>query len=131
MVERDEGKKIDMEGGCLFVRYAKESNKIRKKGVQRKLFQPTKDGRLSVQNIDGLEYSKIVEIGECVAKKDNKRLYGWAKLAKSAFEDAKLEVCIDNDPCPGHATISGWPEERNLRLDKQQFLAAASCGHLL
>lgn len=120
-----------MEGGVLFVRYAKVSNKITKKGVHRKLFEPTKDGKLSVQNIDGLEYSKIVEIGECVAKKDSKSLYGWAKLARSAFEDANLSVCIDNSPCPGHTTISGWPEERNLRLDKQQHLAAASCGHLL
>lgn len=78
-----------------------------------------------------MECSKIVEIGECVAKKDNKRLYGWAKLARTAFEDANLDVCVDNDPCPGHTTISGWPEERNLRLEKQQYLAAASRGYLL
>lgn len=49
MAQRDAGEKLGMEGGALFVRYAKESNKITKKGVHRKLFEPTKDGKLSVK----------------------------------------------------------------------------------
>ena len=121
----------EVEGTGSFVRYAKESDKIRKKGVHHKLFEPTKSGKLSVQNVDGLEYSEIVKIGIRVAQMDNKWLYGWAKLTRDAFEDAKLQVCIDNEPWDGHTTISGWPEERNIRLDKQKSLAAASCGHLL
>lgn len=120
-----------MKVGSLFVRYSKDKDKITRNRVHRRLFSPRKDGTLSVQNVDGLELPQIKEIGERAAKQDNKSLYGWAKLTRAAFEDASLRVCIDDEPWCGHTTITGWPDERNERINKQQMLASASCGYLI
>ena len=95
------------------------------------MFEPRRDGTLSVQNIDGLCKSEVVKAGTRAADKTHKTLYGWAKIARAKVEEIELSVCIDNNPWPGHAIIRGWPKERNARLDKQKLLAAYSCGVLL
>ena len=122
---------MTIEDGDLFARFGIERDKITVKRVHRKLFEPRKDGTLSVQNIDGLDYSEIKEAGKRIAEINQKQLYGWAKITRALVENVKLVLLIDNDPCPGHATISGWPEERHLRLDKQQFLATNCCKAIL
>ncbi len=94
-------------------------------------FEPRKDGTLSVQNIDSLCKSEVVKADACVAKINKKTLYRWAKITRTKVEDIELSRCIDNHPWQGHAIISGWPRERNARLEKQKLLAAYSCGVLL
>ncbi len=120
------------KNGNLFARYALEKNKITKsKRVKPKLFEPKKDGTLSVQKIDSLNKHDIQATGNEVAKERNKSLYGWAKITRSVFEGLELMVCIDNNPRPGHTTISGWPKEREVILDIQKLLASASKGVLI
>ena len=118
-------------GGMRFARFGIERDKITKNRVHHKLFEPRKDGRLSVQSIDSLDRPQIEEIGERVARESNKTLYGWAVITRSLVDEIKLTVCIDNNPHIGHATLTGWPEERNLRLDIQKILAANCCRILL
>ena len=117
--------------GALFARYALESKRIKTDLIVKpKLFEPRKDGTLSVQKIDDLNKKDIAITGQLVAKKRNKTLYGWARITRSVIEGIELRLCIDNNP-PGHTNIIGWPSERNIRLDKQKVLALASCGILL
>ena len=122
---------ITGNSGKSFARYGIEKGKITENRVKPKLFEPRKDKTLSVQNIDDLDHPQIKSIGECVASKNDKTLYGWAKITRSLVEEIKLSLYVDNDPCPGHAIISGWPEERHLCRDKQKLLAASSCINLV
>ena len=125
---------MTVNNGNLFARFAIERNKInrRNKKVNRKLFEPNKNGTLSVQKIDNLKKDEIHEIGKQVAEARNKsNVYGWAEISRGVFEDHRLKICIDNDPRPGHTTISNWPEEPELNLSIQQDLASASCGVLI
>ena len=122
---------ITGNNGTLFARYATEKGKITSNGVKPKLFEPRKDRRLSVQAIDDLDYLQIKACGERVAKKSNRKLYGWAKITRSLVEGIKLKLHVDNNPCPGHAIISGWPEQRNAIRDKQKELANNSRKILL
>ena len=114
--------------GNLFARFAVENDKINQQRVHHKLFEPRKDGTLSVEAIDGQDCQSIAEKGKCVADERGKTLYGWAKVTRIVIETADLIVCVDSNPHPGHATIIGWPTDRNIRLDKQKILARDSCG---
>ena len=121
MAEHD-AEKMTIKDRNLFARFGVESSKISKTRAHFRLFEP-RNGVLSVQTIDDLDHSRIKEIGECVAKKSDKSLYGWAQITRELIEEIKLTLCIDNNPNHGHANIRGWPEEKNIRQDKQKLLA--------
>ena len=116
-----------MTTGNCFARFAVESNKINEDRVHPSLFTPTKDGTLSVETINGRDCDSIIAAGTRVAEQRRKTLYGWAKITRRVIEDTDLIVCVDNNPHEGHATIGGWPKERNIRRDKQKILATACC----
>lgn len=122
---------ITGNNGKLFARYGVEKGRITNSRVKPKLFEPRKDGTLSVHLIDMLSRSEVIAIGECIAKKRKKTLYGWGEITRLFVEEIKLTLYVDNDPCPGHAIIGGWPKERNAIRDKQKELAENSCGILL
>ena len=117
--------------GILFARFALESNKIKKNTVPHKLFEPRRDRTLSVQAIDGLNCLSIKSIGKSVANISGKRIYGWAEIKRSVIEGVNLELCVDNNPRCGHATIRSWPEELGSRKLLQKKLALASDPVLL
>lgn len=121
-----------MSEGNLFARFAVESNRINSIRIHRKLFEPRRDLTLSVEAIDGLDCPSTIEAGRRVAKNMKKeKLYGWAKLTRLMVEEAELNVKIDNDPHEGHATISGWPKEKDASISIQQKFATLSCRILL
>ena len=120
------------KNGNLFARFSDESNRIKRNlVVHHKLFEPRRDGTLSVQNVDGLTHPQIKTAGERVAKQRKKKLLGWAEITRDKVEEIKLTLCVDNKPWRGHAIIKGWPNERHIRLEKQKLLAYASSGVLL
>ena len=123
---------MTVTNGDLFARFSFAKSRITCDRVKHKLFQPSKDGTLSVQTIDDLDRGEIKTEGECVRKeRDEKKLYGWAKICRSVIEGTSLTVDIDNNPRCGHATVRGWPDEKNAISDKQKHLANASHPVLL
>lgn len=121
-----------MSGGNLFARFAIESSQINNNRIHRKLFEPRRDLTLSVETIDDLDCPSIIEAGKSVAKKRKKeKLYGWARITRLMIEEVELNVKVDNDPHEGHATISGWPNEKDASISIQQKLATLSCRILL
>ncbi|MDE0254462.1 MAG: hypothetical protein OYG32_06675 [Rhodospirillaceae bacterium] len=121
-----------MSEGNLFARFAVESNRINSKRIHRKLFEPRKDLTLSVETIDDLSCAPIIEAGKRVAKGMKKeKLYGWAKITRPTIEELSLNVEVDNHPHEGHATIHGWPKERDASILIQQKLATLSYRILL
>ena len=96
-------------------RFATESGKITGPGenpeVKLKLFEPTKDLKLSVFHIDCLTDDEKKEIGIKVVrdKKDAKKLYGWVEFPKEILKTNKLCFEYDDEP-PRHGNILGWPE---------------------
>ena len=117
-------------GDDVFARFAVATGKInpRTRLAHHKLFEPS-EGKLSVQSTAGLDKDDLIKIGRKVASKreGSKHLHGWAKIARRHFLEIRLDVCIDNDPCPGHTTVKGWPDDRNKRIDIQRFLAETAC----
>ena len=112
--------------GDLFARFAVEKNKINHSGVHRKLFQPRKDLTLSVEMIDSLDRDDVIQAGLAVAEERGKALYGWAEVQRDKIEGIGLSVCVDDRPRPGHATISGWPEDKHISLELEKRLTALS-----
>ena len=114
------------DGDDVFARFAVETGKIKLKErvAHHKLFEPS-NGRLSVQHTAGLDNDALTAIGRAIAsmREGNKSLHGWEKLARQCFLDSRLVICIDNDPRQGHATVTGWPDDRNERIDIQKKLA--------
>ncbi len=102
------------EGG-LFARFGMEKDRITANRVHRKLFEPRKDGTLSVYAIDDLSPQEILAAGERTAKHNQKPLYGWATITRIIVEEKELTLRIDNHPYRRHATIGGWPEDRSVR----------------
>ena len=114
--------------GTSFARFSLESKRIKPSRILPKLFEPRRDGTLSVQNIDNLDEAAIKQEGLRVAKscKEKKKLYGWAFFARETVDSIGLLLCIDNRPNKGHALITGWPDDQELWLEKQVQLVAGS-----
>ena len=110
----------------LFSRFVFDASKISKNRVHFRAFQPPKDLKLSVQNIDELERSQIEEIGQEIAKNREQNLKGWGQIKGKAFLDEKLLITIDNKPNLGHTTITGWSEDTEKRENTMKYLAAMS-----
>lgn len=110
-------------------RFAVEGGKF-KNGVARpKLFEPNRQGELSVSRTGGLKQPEVQDIGLQVVR-DNpnaSRLHGWATIERDDVEDIGLRV-IDDDEPPRHSNVvgwpAGWPEEREQVLDLMQDLAS-------
>ena len=115
----------------LFARFANQKGRITQNVIRYRLFLPPKNLQLSVEAIDGKDCPLIIEAGKRFAAQTTRTLYGWAKLTREMFEKADLEVCVDNDPHCGHATVYGWGNDRNSQLDKGKKLAKAACKCLL
>ena len=116
--------------GISFARFGFEKVRITANRVHRKLFEPRKDGTLSVYAIDELSPQDILAAGERTATHNQKILFGWATITRPVVEAKKLTLWIDNHPYCRHATISGWPEDRSACLETQQFLAA-NCSKVM
>ena len=80
-------------------------------------FEPPPDLRLSVFRIDGLVIADVWRIGkEQVIEKMKvpAKLHGFADIKASTIQDSNLSIESDNDP-PRHASVVGWPEEKQKR----------------
>lgn len=73
-----------------------------------------------------MDEDRIWSLGDqLVATPQKKTLYGRAQLAVSDVTAAGLEVVADEPP-DRHASIIGWPTEKDEQLAAAQELAARS-----
>lgn len=84
---------------------------------------PAPDGRLSVFRIKGLTENKIWKIGNNVAKRISKNLYGKGDVNVSDVRSLDLQIAPTPSP-PRHADIIGWPEEKSEQKSIAQQLAS-------
>ncbi len=113
-------------------RFAVEGGKLNNSVVKPKLFEPNRQGNLSVFRTGGLQQNEVKEIGLQVVE-DNpnaSRLHGWATIERDDVESTGLSVVDDDDP-PRHSNVVGWPEERERVLELKQALASKAEPHLL
>jgi len=97
-------------------------------------FLPPPDYRLSVFRIDGLTAENVCQIGQrqVISKRPERTLHGFANIVAQAFLDANLTMDPDNNP-PRHASIGGWPEDKEEQMLIAIELAASAvlvpCSH--
>ena len=108
---------------CLFARFALEKGRVTQDYAKPKLFEPNKDGELSIFDVVGLSCREKCKLGIPVAKSQNKKLYGWGVVSCKQIKGVGLEIDRDDNP-PRHANILGWPEAPEDRKSKQQELAS-------
>ncbi len=108
---------------CLFARLALENGRVTQNYAKPKLFEPNKDGELSIFDVAGLSSEDKCKLEIPVAKTQNKRLYGWGVVSCEQIRKVGLKIDRDDNP-PRHANILGWPEAREDRKSKQQALAS-------
>ncbi len=109
-------------------RYIVQSNHFASttKRVKHYAFMPPRDLRLSVFLVGGLLAEDIWSMGYgYVAQPQEKTLYAWAELPTSAPAQVGLTLDPDDDP-PGHANITGWPNEKHTQMSHAQELADRS-----
>ena len=108
----------------MLARFAVESGRFGASIVKPKLFEPNRNLELSVFGIGGLGCAEIRDLGVEVARRHQtaRHLHGWGEISEETVANAKLEVKYDNQP-ERHANITGWPEDRAERKQKQQLLA--------
>lgn len=109
-------------------RFAVEKGKVRKTTVNHRLFQPTRDLKLSVSCVAGLDNAGVKEEGIKVvqSRRNAHELHGWAEITEASVEETGLRVDYNNIP-PRHAHILDWPEDSDKRMEIQQDLAANIC----
>ena len=109
-------------------RFAVEQTRLATELQRAKLFRPTKQGKVSISRIDGLECDGIVEVGLRVVEDHGNadELYGWLEFTGDAVTALGLEIQYDETP-PRHANIVAWPPkgEEGQLLNKRQELARA------
>ena len=104
-------------------RFIIERNKMTQTRVKAKLFEPDKGKKVSVFQTETWSRKRIEDCGVTVARERKKQLHGWAILATGTVpKKVGLTVECDDDP-PGHANITGWPDEQDDLLEWQGELA--------
>ena len=91
-------------------------------------FEPDKRNnphQLSVFRLHRLIEDKIWSIGNKVAKKNNRPLYGRADIIALAVIDENLVIEPDNKP-KGHANIINWPDKQAQKMISKNLAAEAS-----
>ena len=108
-------------------RFATGSGRFKDSVAKPKLFQPTRDLKLSVFRVSGLRSAEIECIGKSVVREHPtaERLHGWGELSERTVTDAGLEIEYDDDP-PRHANIIAWPPRPSEQKSLQQYLASRS-----
>jgi len=93
--------------------------------VKPRAFEPSpKDQCTSVFRIDELSESEIWEIGtRFVAEPSDRRLHARADITVSNVLNLNLSIHPDEPPIR-HALITGWSNEKHIRMAKAQELAA-------
>lgn len=85
----------------------------------------------SVFMIRGLGEGRVWKIGRRIQRKRKKTLYGRADISVAKIvEKNRLRVELDNMP-PRHASIVGWPQDKEHRKSIAQELARDATLHLL
>ena len=118
------------EDGYEFARFAFESNDLNRDRVHHALFRH-RDGELSVDLIDERLCEELISTGQMVGQKRGKSLLGWAIVTRPNIEKEQLTVVVDNQCHDGHATIRGWPKDKNVCLDVRKALAKDAVPKLL
>jgi hypothetical protein len=91
--------------------------------VRASLFLPASDGHTSVYVTTDLDDAGVWRIGrELVAAPQSKPLYGRADVSVRHVESAGLAVAADEPP-ERHASITGWPAEKDSRKSVAQLIA--------
>lgn len=108
----------------LLARFAMESGRLTKNSVKPKLFEPNRNGELSVYCVEGLHCAEIRRIGDNVVAQigNKKRLRGWGEVDQKVVDEVNLRIERDDTP-ERHANIVGWPKEAPERKLRQQELA--------
>ena len=104
-----------------------ERGRLTSSVVKPKLFEPTKDLRLSVFRASGLGCIEIKDAGKEVVRRHRnaKGLYGWGEVSEDAVGDTGLRINHDDIP-RGHSNIINWPQDSAQRKLIQQRLASQS-----
>lgn len=117
---------MTVRGSRLLARFAVESKRFSGSIVKPKLFEPTRELKLSVFRIEQLSCDEICALGMCVVSllqvEKDKKLYGWGEVGESEVCNVGLRVEHDDNP-PGHANVVDWPIEPNVRKLVQIKLA--------
>lgn len=90
-------------------------------------FIPHPYPNLSVTRHGNLSEQNLWQIGQGVASKCNRTLYGRADIEAFVVRQQGLDVMSDPiQQNPNHANIVGWPEEKSAQKIKALLLADAS-----
>lgn len=111
----------------VLARFGTESGRLTDSVVKPKLFEPTRDLKLSVFRVEGLGRKSVIALGKTVVKShpQAQRLYGWGEISESGILNARLHIDYDDVPLR-HATIIGWPQDPAQRKHAQQLLASCA-----
>ena len=93
--------------------------------VKHRAFLPPRDLRLSVFRTQGMSCDEVQKMGEESVAED-RTLYGWASLAAQSVRSIdKNGLAVEPDPPPDrHASIEGWPEDKNEQMLRALQLAS-------
>ncbi len=109
-------------------RYILQSNLVRKTDntVKPEAFVPHPREDLSVTRHLDLDQEAIWSVGEDVARKREKKLYGRAVNQASTYLEQKLKVlpAPDLPGNPNHANVTGWPPDK----ESQKMIAILIAG---
>ena len=107
-------------------RFAVEKTKLATEAQIASEFRPTKQERVSISRIDGLDCDDIVEVGLDVVERHAvaSELHGWVEFTHDDVTALGLEIDYDEIP-PRHANIVAWPGGKGKRLWTRQRLAKA------
>ncbi|HUE81822.1 MAG TPA: hypothetical protein VMM84_06880 [Pyrinomonadaceae bacterium] len=83
--------------------FSRQSNRVKAEA-----YMPNR-GQVSVFRIDGLTESAIWGIGDYIALKRERTLYGRGDTTANQVRNAGLDISSDEPP-PRHANLIGWPE---------------------
>ena len=83
---------------CLFAGFALENGRVTQGYAKPKLFEPNRNGELSIFDVVGLSCEERCKLGIPVAKTQNKRLYGWGVVSCEQIREVGLVIERDNTP---------------------------------
>jgi hypothetical protein len=95
---------------------------------------PPPEYHLSVFRIYGLTTEDVCQIGQrkVISNMPGRTLHGYANIVAQSFQDANLTIDPDNNPAR-HASVVGWPEDKQQQVSIAQELAASAslvlCSH--
>jgi hypothetical protein len=112
----------------LLGRFVTQSSQFRKDyTVKQDLFMPNLKGEVSVMRHRQASEDDIWNIGDGIASKMNRTLYGRSDVLAVKCQDLNLSVnASPTQDNPNHADIINWPDQKEDKKAIAQKLAAAA-----